>query len=128
MELKANERLSVRGLAQIKRFFTKLSSLWSVGNAKCKIKIGKCFRCIVHGGKDPAVLRSLQKRYVPDGFRQRVTDTGFLIKCLRESGAVENVVHEFIEICDLLRRVLPTNLIPYNHRQLPLLPLLPFQQ
>ena len=102
MELKANERLSVRGLAQIKRFFTKLSSLWSVGNAKCKIKIGKCFRCIVHGGKDPAVLRSLQKRYVPDGFRQRVTDTGFLIKCLRESGAVENVVHEFIEICDLL--------------------------
>jgi hypothetical protein len=102
MELKANERLSIRGHAQIKRFFGNLAALWSAGNSLCKIKVAKCFRCIAHGGKDPAVLRSLQHEWSSDGFRQRVTDTGFLVKCLRESGVVEALVFEFAQASDLL--------------------------
>lgn len=102
MELKANERLSILGFAQIKRFFAKLSSLWQVSSAVGKIKIGKCLRCIVKGGKDPTVLRSLHREWAPDGFRLRITDTSFLIKCLRESGALEVVVQEFLNVSDTL--------------------------
>lgn len=102
MELKANERLSIRGFAQIKRFFAKMSMLWEVSSAVSRTRIGKCIRCIVNGGRDPTILRSLHKEWAPDGFRLRVTDTKFLVKCLRESGALEVIVQQFHSVCETL--------------------------
>lgn len=67
-----------------------------------KTRIGKCIRCIINGGKDPTILRSLHKEWSPDGLRLRVTDKKFLVKCLRESGALEAIVQQFHAVSDTL--------------------------
>ncbi|KAJ1380575.1 hypothetical protein B484DRAFT_32583, partial [Ochromonadaceae sp. CCMP2298] len=96
MELKANERLSVRGYAQCKRFFSKFSSLWEVCQPAVQTKLAKALRCVVNGGRDPTVLRALQRDWQPEGMRLRITDQSFLQRVLRESGAVDTIVQQFL--------------------------------
>ena len=102
MELKGNERLSVQGYIDIKRFYSKLSTLWAVSNSTNKIKLGKCFRCIVNGGRDPSILRSMQKEWIPEDNRLRITDAGFIQKAFRESGSLHIVAAQLIAASDIL--------------------------
>ena len=96
MELKANERLSVRGLENIRVYFSKLSELWEVADTQAKIKISHCFRCIANGGRDPTILRCDIKEWVPDGYRLKVQDKSFIQKILRETDALDTIVYEFL--------------------------------
>lgn len=102
MELKGNERLSVQGYIDIKRFYSKLSTLWAVSNSTNKIKLGKCFRCIVNGGRDPSILRSMQKEWISEDNRLRITDAGFIQKAFRESGSLHIVAAQLIAASDIL--------------------------
>ena len=102
MELKGNERLSVQGYIDIKRFYSKLSTLWAVSNSTNKIKLGKCFRCIVNGGRDPSILRSMQKEWISEDNRLRITDAGFIQKAFRESGSLHIVTSQLIAASDIL--------------------------
>jgi hypothetical protein len=102
MELKANERLSVRGYAQIKRFFSKFSSLWEICTPVNQTKVAKCFRCVVNGGRDPTVLRALQRDWQPEGMRLRITDQSFIQKVLRECGAIDIIVSQFLVVSETL--------------------------
>ena len=102
MELKANERLSVKGIEKIQTYFSKLSELWDVADTPTKIKISHCFRCISNGGRDPTILRCEIREWVPDGYRLKVQDKAFIQKLLRESEALDIIVYEFLVSAKIL--------------------------
>ena len=102
MELKANERLSVKGIEKIQAYFSKLSELWDVADTPTKIKISHCFRCISNGGRDPTILRCEIREWVPDGYRLKVQDRVFIQKLLRESEALDIIVYEFLVSAKIL--------------------------
>ena len=96
MELKSNERLSIQGLIKVENFYSKLSSIWDICDLTSKIKLGNCFRCIANGGIDPNILRCDIKTWVPDGYKQKVTDKQFIQKVFRETVTLEVIVYEFL--------------------------------
>ncbi len=74
-----------------------------------KIRLGKCFRCIANGGKDPSILRSDYQEWVPDGMRLKVTDKKFIQQRLRESESLDVVVYEFLSAAELLNYTISTD-------------------
>ncbi len=111
-EAKANERLRSTSVEVIKRYFYELSLFWSYevdgvpAEQAQNSEITKCFRCIVNGGLDPAILKAdiADQKWQSDGFRVQVTDTIYLQTQLRESGVVAALVTHFLRSAELYER------------------------
>ena len=61
-----------------------------------RTECARCFRCIVNGGNDPDVLKSDQVEWKSDGFTSQVTDMIFVNTLIRDSGALDSFVAEFL--------------------------------
>lgn len=100
LETKANERLRVKGIADIKVFFRALTAFSIDANNELKIEIVHCLRCIINGGKDSLVLRTdvlaakVRKNKVP------ITDTSFIQSLVRDSSIIDFIVLEFQDSTD----------------------------
>jgi hypothetical protein len=95
LETKANERLRVKGVTDIKKFFKALTAFSIDANNELKIEIVHCLRCIINGGKDSLVLRTdvvpakVRKNKVP------ITDTSFIQSLVRDCSIIDFIVLEF---------------------------------
>ena len=105
MESKANERLRVKGMADMKIFYKAIAIFCLDADDQLKSEVVHCFRCIINGGKDPLILRadvSLWKS--KGGNRVQITDTSFIQTLIRECDIIEFVVVEFLDSVAALER------------------------
>jgi hypothetical protein len=105
LETKANERLRVKGIADIKVFFKALTAFSVDANNELKTEIVHCLRCIINGGKDSLVLRTdvvaakVKKNKVP------ITDTSFIQSLVRDCSIIDFIVLEFQGSTENLEKV-----------------------
>ena len=84
------------GLENIKLFYAEIAKFWQDGSMHTRTECARCFRCIVNGGNDPDVLKSDQVEWKSDGFTSQVTDMIFVNTLIRDSGALDSFVAEFL--------------------------------
>ena len=105
LETKANERLRVKGIADMKVFFKALTAFSVDANNELKTEIVHCLRCIINGGKDSLVLRTdvvaakVKKNKVP------ITDTSFIQSLVRDCSIIDFIVLEFQGSTENLEKV-----------------------
>lgn len=100
--MKANERLSIKGYEKIRHYFTTLTQLWQVGDNHIKFKIAKCFRCIIHSGKDPTLVGESSSENANDSAKLHVNDRLLIQKLFRDSSALECMVNEYSVVASSL--------------------------
>ena len=105
MECKANERLRVKGMADMKIFYKAIAIFCVDADDQLKSEVVHCFRCIINGGKDPLVLRADVNLWKSKGGnRVQITDTSFIQTLIRECDIIEFVVVEFLDSVAALER------------------------
>ena len=105
MESKANERLRVKGMADMKIFYKAIAIFCVDADDQLKSEVVHCFRCIINGGKDPLVLRADVNLWKSKGGnRVQITDTSFIQTLIRECDIIEFVVVEFLDSVAALER------------------------
>ena len=96
LETKANERLRQKSMTDMRTFYTALVSFFQDDtDNQLKIEVAHTLRCIVSGGRDPAMLRADRTPWKGDGTRFQITDVALIQSILRESAVIEKVVQEF---------------------------------
>ena len=105
LETKANERLRQKSMADMRTFYTALVSFFQDGtDNQLKIEVAHTLRCIVSGGRDPAMLRADRTPWKGDGTRFQITDIALIQSILRESAVIEKVVQEFTSSVETFER------------------------
>ena len=105
LETKANERLRQKSMNDMRTFYTALVSFFQDDtDNQLKIEVAHTLRCIVSGGRDPAMLRADRTPWKGDGTRFQITDIALIQSILRESAVIEKVVQEFTSSVELFER------------------------
>ena len=92
-------------MADMRTFFTEIAILFKEGaDNQLKIEIAHTLRCIISGGKDPAILRADATPWKGDGTKFQIVDIALLQSIVRESAVVEKVVEELTSSVDLFER------------------------
>ena len=112
MESRSNERLKPECRICIHEFYQRLSNFYIVKDIQMKILIIKCFRCIVNGGEDPYILKADLIPWESDGTKTQVVDKDYLQNAIREGGAIDNIVSDFLNATSSLTKgmVVPLDL------------------
>jgi hypothetical protein len=92
-------------MADMRTFFNEIAALFKEGaDNLLKIEVAHTLRCIISGGKDPAILRVDAVPWKGDGTKFQIVDVALLQSIIRESAVVEKVVSEFTSSVDVFEQ------------------------
>ena len=102
LETKANERLRVKGMADIKSFYKAIALYCVDADIGLKSEVVRCFRCIINAGQDPGSLKSdVTSWKSKEGNKVQIKDTTFIQSLIRECSIIEFVASEFLKSVEI---------------------------